>query len=108
MFYAWWRTDYVWVPYTLTLMAFAGTAWMESAASEAARKQRMAITVVLLLAPLLVIKYAHLVADSLLSLRGEGQDGDGLATLDLSSYGRGKRPQPSGQTRRARRASEGR
>jgi alginate O-acetyltransferase complex protein AlgI len=70
VFYAWWRADYVWVPYTLTLLAFAGTAWMESADDAVSRKRRMAITVALLLAPLLVIKYTHLLAASLVPVLG--------------------------------------
>jgi alginate O-acetyltransferase complex protein AlgI len=66
VFYAWWRVDFVWVPYALTLMAFGGTAWMEAASSEEGRKRRMAVTVACLLAPLFIIKYAHLIAVSLL------------------------------------------
>ncbi len=64
VFYAWWRVDYLWVPYALTLIAFLGVRWMIAAGDEGARRGRFVVTLVLLLAPLAVVKYSHfLVAD---------------------------------------------
>jgi alginate O-acetyltransferase complex protein AlgI len=70
VFYSWWRIDYVWLPFALTGMAFAGTAWIESAAAQQDRSRRTAIVVALLLAPLITIKYTYFLANGLLPAVG--------------------------------------
>jgi alginate O-acetyltransferase complex protein AlgI len=59
VFYAWWRVSYVWLPYALTLIAWAGTLWLGATKSEAGRKQRLIVTIAALFAPLVVVKYAY-------------------------------------------------
>lgn len=62
VFYAWWRVDYLWVPYVLTLAAFLGVRWMVEAVDRASRRRRLIATLVILFAPLAVVKYAYFVA----------------------------------------------
>ncbi len=70
VFYSWWRVDYVWLPFMLTGMAYAGTAWIEAATADQDRSRRTAIVVALLLAPLVTIKYAYFLANGLLPAIG--------------------------------------
>src|SRR5690606_12787859 len=83
VFYAWWRVDFLWVPYALTLAAFFGVRWMVAAGDDAARRRRFVATLVLLFAPLAVIKYAHFlavdVAAPILGLDRLAGDPDALA-----------------------------
>lgn len=62
VFYAWWRVDYLWVPYLLTLTAFLGVRWMIEAAERPIQRRRLIVTLVILLAPLVVVKYSYFVA----------------------------------------------
>jgi alginate O-acetyltransferase complex protein AlgI len=57
VFYAWWKIEYVWLPYLLMAIAYLGVQWIANAKEEPARKRRMLTTVVLLFLPLLVFKY---------------------------------------------------
>ena len=57
IFYAWWRLEYVFLPYTLTLIAWAGVNIMNRARDGESRRFRLASTLVLLFLPLLVFKY---------------------------------------------------
>jgi len=61
VFYAWWRLEYVWLPYALTGVAVAGTRWMERAATESDRRRRAAVAITALFVPLLVVKYTDFV-----------------------------------------------
>ena len=62
VFYAYWRTDYVWLPYAVTLICWLGAKWMECAPSKNSRKQRLILTIVALFLPLVLFKYAHFFA----------------------------------------------
>jgi alginate O-acetyltransferase complex protein AlgI len=62
VFYAWWRVVYIWLPYALTLIAWSGTLWLDSAKDDHARKHRLIITIVALFVPLVVVKYAYFIA----------------------------------------------
>jgi alginate O-acetyltransferase complex protein AlgI len=57
VFYAWWRIDYVWIPYALALIAFFGMRFMAAAASRDAERRRLILTLICLFAPLVVFKY---------------------------------------------------
>jgi alginate O-acetyltransferase complex protein AlgI len=59
IFYGWSRVGYVWVPYLLSVIAWAGVAWFERSKEPAARKRRLLATIVALFGPLLIFKYAH-------------------------------------------------
>ena len=61
IFYAWWRLEYTWLPYELMATAYGGVLWMERAPSQAQRKQRATLAVILLFLPLLVFKYTNFV-----------------------------------------------
>ena len=57
IFYAWWRVEYAWLPFFLTVVAFWGVVWMERAPSHAARKLRTTVAIVVLFLPLVIFKY---------------------------------------------------
>lgn len=59
IFYAWWRIEYIWLPYLLTAIAYLGVIWMNGAASPAARKRRAVATVIGLFLPLAFYKYTN-------------------------------------------------
>ncbi|MGE4167540.1 MAG: MBOAT family protein [Xanthobacteraceae bacterium] len=62
IFYAYWRVEYVWIPYLLTLIAWAGALWLTGTANLRQRKIRLIISIVLLFLPLAVLKYANFFA----------------------------------------------
>jgi alginate O-acetyltransferase complex protein AlgI len=59
IFYAWWRIEYVWLPYALMAVAHGGVTWMEQTAHAGDRKRRAAAAIVLLFLPLLIFKYSN-------------------------------------------------
>lgn len=59
VFYAWWRIDYFWLPYALTLIAWYGTKWMMVTDDERTRKWRLIVTLIVVFTPLLVVKYTY-------------------------------------------------
>src|SRR5437773_9441724 len=61
IFYAWWKVEYVWLPYALMAVAYGGARWMNRAATGAARRRRTAATIVLLFLPLVFFKYTNFV-----------------------------------------------
>jgi len=67
VFYAWWRVDYVWLPFVLTLVAWSGALWTEKGEDPVARKRRLIVTLLVLFAPLAVIKYSNFLYDDVLS-----------------------------------------
>jgi alginate O-acetyltransferase complex protein AlgI len=74
IFYAWWKVEYVWVPYLLMAIAYFGTIWMMRAKEEAARKRRALLAITLLFVPLVVFKYTNFVFNDVLGpLTGGGK-----------------------------------
>src|SRR5579863_9234036 len=61
IFYAWWKIDYVWLPYLLMSIAYGGALWLDRASSRAARRRRTAATIIMLFLPLLCFKYTNFV-----------------------------------------------
>lgn len=57
VFYAWWKVQYVWLPFALTGIAYFGVQWIEGATEKIARKRRLTLTLILLFVPLVVYKY---------------------------------------------------
>ena len=68
IFYAWWRVDYVWLPYLLMFIAYAGVWWCERAPDEDARRRRLIVGLILLFMPLAIFKYAYFFAHDVLGL----------------------------------------
>ena len=68
MFYAWWRVDYVWLPYLLTLIAWSGAIWIDRGEGALARRQRLTAVIAALFAPLLVVKYAYFLLVNILAI----------------------------------------
>ena len=61
LFYAWWRVEYVWLPYALMATAYLGVMWMEGAPDERARRRRAGAAIAVLFVPLLFFKYTDFV-----------------------------------------------
>ena len=56
IFYAWWKIEYIWLPYLLTAIAFCGGRWISNSDADI-RKSRLIITICILFCPLLIFKY---------------------------------------------------
>src|ERR1700730_14904423 len=59
IFYAWWKLDYVWIPYLLMAIAYFGVIYMKLSKEGKDRRIRAIITIVLLFAPLVIFKYTN-------------------------------------------------
>jgi alginate O-acetyltransferase complex protein AlgI len=58
VFYAWWKIDYVWLPFVLTAVAYAGVSLIERAPAPVSRRRWTIATIVVLFVPLVCFKYA--------------------------------------------------
>lgn len=79
IFYGWWKIEYAWLPFFLMAIAYSGVAWATGAASEKARKWRMAATIALLFMPLVMYKYTNFIYQNVLG----AFVGDGGKLLDV-------------------------
>jgi alginate O-acetyltransferase complex protein AlgI len=61
VFYGWWKIEYVWLPYVLIAVAYAGVLLIRNGTDSAQRKHRLIITIALLFAPLVFFKYTNFV-----------------------------------------------
>jgi alginate O-acetyltransferase complex protein AlgI len=61
VFYAWWRIDYVWIPYLLMAIAYYGVIWINRTENSSARRLRATVAIVLLFMPLAIFKYADFI-----------------------------------------------
>ena len=68
IFYAYWRVDYVWLPYLLTAICWVGAAAMRRARDRESRKRRLVAAVIVLFLPLVVFKYAYFFAHDVFRL----------------------------------------
>jgi alginate O-acetyltransferase complex protein AlgI len=59
VFYGWWDPRLVWVPHLLALIGWAGARWTSAGVERRSQRRRLAVSVSLLLLPLLVFKYAN-------------------------------------------------
>ena len=84
VFYSWWRLDYIWVPYLLTVLAFTGVAWMEAKEDPRTRSRRLIAVVVLILAPLIAVKYSYFTAVNVAALMGGQNSAERFASLKFS------------------------
>lgn len=66
VFYAWWKLEYVWLPYFLAAVAYFGAVWIVRAGGDGTRKRRLVSTIVLLFLPLALFKYANFFYDDVL------------------------------------------
>ena len=85
IFYAWWKLEYVWLPYLLMAIAYFGAVWMTRAKSERGRTMRAALAIVLLFLPLLIFKYTNFLYNDVLgALTGGGKVLDLTLPLGVS------------------------
>src|SRR5579872_1104676 len=61
IFYAWWKASYVWLPYLLMAIAYAGVLWIEAAKESTRRKRRLMLTICALFLPLVLFKYTDFI-----------------------------------------------
>jgi alginate O-acetyltransferase complex protein AlgI len=85
IFYAWWKLEYVLLPYLLMAIAYFGVIWMMEAALEPGRKRRACIVIALLFVPLVVFKYTNFIYNDVLgALTGGGKVFDLTLPLGVS------------------------
>jgi alginate O-acetyltransferase complex protein AlgI len=85
IFYAWWKPEYVWLPYLLMAIAYFGVLWMMNAKLERSRKRRAGIVIALLFVPLVVFKYTNFIYNDVLgALTGGGKVLDLTLPLGVS------------------------
>jgi alginate O-acetyltransferase complex protein AlgI len=61
VFYAWWKLEYLWIPFVLMAIAYLGGRWIDGAADATARWRHTTFAAVLLLLPLAIFKYTDFV-----------------------------------------------
>jgi alginate O-acetyltransferase complex protein AlgI len=71
-FYAWWKPEYIWLPYLLMAIAYFGVIWMMHAKLEPGRKRRAAVVIALLFVPLVVFKYTNFIYNDVLGVLTRG------------------------------------
>src|SRR5271156_7019830 len=59
IFYAWWKLEYIWIPYLLMAIAYFGVVWMMRAKEQAGRRLRAIVAIALLFTPLVIFKYTN-------------------------------------------------
>jgi alginate O-acetyltransferase complex protein AlgI len=85
VFYAWWKPEYVWLPYLLMAIAYFGVIWMMQAKLEPGRKRRAVVAIALLFVPLVVFKYTNFIYNDVLgALTGGGRVFDLTLPLGVS------------------------
>jgi D-alanyl-lipoteichoic acid acyltransferase DltB (MBOAT superfamily) len=95
VFYAWWKIEFVWIPWLLMAIAFWGVQWMEQAAAPASRKSRAVLVITVIFLPLVFFKYTNFfyqdVIGSLFGIHGKLLDlplplGVSFVTFTLTAY----------------------
>jgi alginate O-acetyltransferase complex protein AlgI len=61
VFYAWWRVEYVFLPYALSLIGYSGALLVAKAEDPSVRRRRLIAVLAVLFLPLLVFKYTNFV-----------------------------------------------
>jgi alginate O-acetyltransferase complex protein AlgI len=61
IFYAWWKVEYLWIPFVLMAIAYLGGRWIDGQADPTARWRHTAFAIAGLLVPLAVFKYTDFV-----------------------------------------------
>jgi alginate O-acetyltransferase complex protein AlgI len=61
VFYAWWKLEYLWIPYILMATAYLGGRWIGRAKDPGKRWRHTAATIAALLLPLAIFKYTDFV-----------------------------------------------
>jgi alginate O-acetyltransferase complex protein AlgI len=61
VFYAWWKLEYLWIPFVLMVIAYLSGRWIAGTTDETARWRHTALAIALLLLPLAIFKYTDFV-----------------------------------------------
>ncbi len=83
VFYAWWRIEYVFLPYVLAVIAWAGSRFIEKAATDGDRRLRLKLVLVALFTPLVLSKYSFFIANEILKPMLGAPSGD-LSVLKIA------------------------
>lgn len=68
VFYAWWKIEYLWLPYLLMGIAYLGGRWVSGTDTQSKRKQRLLISIITLFAPLFIYKYFDFICTDILGI----------------------------------------
>jgi alginate O-acetyltransferase complex protein AlgI len=66
IFYAWWRVEYVLLPYLLAFIAWGGVIFIERAGTDDNRRLRLKLIIIALFTPLILSKYSYFIANEIL------------------------------------------
>ena len=66
VFYAWWKIEYVWLPYLLMAIAYGGVHWITKSSEPSSRRFHLAVTIVTLFLPLVIFKYTNFIYSSVI------------------------------------------
>ena len=61
VFYAWWKVEYLWIPFVLMATAYLGGRWIDRAKEPDQRWRHTALAIAVLLLPLAIFKYTDFV-----------------------------------------------
>lgn len=68
LFYGYWNPAYLWLPFTITFIAYRGVLWIMSVPEGKPRKRALAIVIIALLSPLVIVKYTNFIYRDVLGL----------------------------------------
>jgi alginate O-acetyltransferase complex protein AlgI len=68
IFYAWWKIEYIWIPYLLMGIAYFSGRWFSMAGSKRNRKQRLLISIIMLFTPLFIYKYLEFILKDIIGI----------------------------------------
>ena len=77
IFYAWWKIEYVWIPYLLMAIAYFGALWMMRAKQQHGRKIRLIVTIVL------VNRNAQTIGKKIMGIKVARTDGSRNAAIAI-------------------------
>jgi alginate O-acetyltransferase complex protein AlgI len=66
IFYSWWRVTDVWLPFALAIVAWSGVRLFEATDDRSSRRWRLTATICILLAPVVIVKYAYFIIHDIL------------------------------------------
>jgi len=70
VFYAWWKLEYVWIPYVLMGIAYASVRWIQGVPEHRSRKFRLVMSIIVLFIPLVIFKYTNFLTGEIARLFG--------------------------------------
>jgi alginate O-acetyltransferase complex protein AlgI len=66
IFYGWWKLEYIWLPYFLSMTAYLAVLWIEGVDDLPSRRRRLLAGLVVLFIPLIFFKYTDFICRDVL------------------------------------------